>query len=97
MKNSDIIDIIDIEDAESSNSDEYFTDPSSICESNHDEHDAEIELEVLIPEESNISKKLSDSTTKTVIVMVLCLMVIQSACDSSTYIDVVHVHKQALA
>jgi hypothetical protein len=28
--------------------------------------------------------------------MVLSLLVMQSACDTSTYIDVTHVHKQAL-
>lgn len=77
---------------ESSLSDEFYSMPSSECDSCHS-HESDDDIEIQIPEESNISKRLSDSTTRTVVVLVLCLLVMQSACDIDTYVDVVHVHK----
>jgi hypothetical protein len=74
-------------------SDEFVSMPSSSGDTIESEESEEEEEEIDIPEESNISKTLSDATTKTVVLLVLFLLVMQSACNTSTYIDVVHVHK----
>ena len=51
----------------------------------------------LIPEESKISKILSDQTTKTVIILVLCLLFCLPAFTVETYLgDTVTLHDQAL-
>lgn len=55
------------------------------------------EEEIEIPEESNISKTLSDNTTRTVIVLVLSLLIMQSVCNTETYFTPVLVHTQAFA
>jgi hypothetical protein len=70
--------------------------PSSSGETVESVESEEEEEEIIIPEESNISKTLSESTTKTVVLLVLCLLVMQNVCDTKTYTDVVYVHKQAL-
>jgi len=57
-------------------------------EASEDEDDGDIE----IPEESKISRTLGDNTTRTVVVLVLSLLIMQSACSAETYIDGVHVH-----
>ena len=50
-----------------------------------------------IPEESKISKILSDQTTKTVIILVLCLVFCLPAFTVETYLDdTVTLHDQAL-
>ena len=50
-----------------------------------------------IPEESKISKILSDQTTKTVIILVLCLLFCLPAFTVETYLgDTVTLHDQAL-
>jgi len=50
-----------------------------------------------IPEESKISKILSDQTTKTVIILVLCLLFCLPAFTVETYMgDTVMLHDQAL-
>jgi hypothetical protein len=49
-----------------------------------------------IPEESNISKHLGDAMTKTLVMLVLLLVVMQKVCDSYAYTDDVLIHKQAL-
>jgi hypothetical protein len=50
-----------------------------------------------IPEESKISKILSDQTTKTVIILVLCLLFCLPAFTVETYLgDTVTLHDQAV-
>lgn len=73
-------------------SDEFMSMPSSHYDSEGSVESEEEDEVIEIPEESNISKSLSDSTTKTVIMLVLCLLVMQSACNTESYIDVTHVH-----
>ena len=84
-----------IETIDSDDDDQFFTEQSS--ESSGSDFESEEEEEIEIPEESNISKKLSDNTTRTVIVLVLStvqysLLIMQSVCNTETYIDQVLVH-----
>lgn len=51
------------------------------------------ELDQGIPEESKISKKLSDSTTKAVVMMVLALLFILAICSIDAYTDTVTLHE----
>jgi len=51
---------------------------------------------VIIPEESKISKTLSDKTIKTVVMLVLFLLFMLSICSADTYIDSDIIHKQGL-
>lgn len=74
-------------------SSQFVSMPSSNYDSDEEVQSEEEDEVVEIPEESNISKSLSDSTTKTVIMLVLTLLVMQSACNTESYIDVTHVHK----
>ena len=67
--------------------------PSSQHDSDESDLSEEEEIEIEIPEETNISKTLSDSITKTVIMLVLTLLVMQSACNTDTYTDVTWVHR----
>ena len=86
----------EIEESEDSDaSDQFDTEESS--ESSGSEDEKEIEEEIEIPEESNISKTLGDHTTRTVIIMVLSLLIMQSVCNTETYIQPVLVHTQAFA
>lgn len=58
--------------------------------------DDEDDEEGQIPEESKISKILSDQTTKTVIILVLCLLFCLPAFTVETYLsDTVTLHDQA--
>ena len=52
--------------------------------------------ELEIPEESKISKTLSDKTTRTVVIMVLMLLFSLPVLQIETYVDPVLVHDQAL-
>jgi hypothetical protein len=45
------------------------------------------ENELKIPEESKISKTLSDKTTRTVIILVLVLLFLLTLCNIETYKD----------
>jgi hypothetical protein len=57
----------------------------------------EEEDQAQIPEESKISRILSDKTTKTVIILVLCLLFCLPAFTVETYLgDTVTLHDQAL-
>jgi len=49
-----------------------------------------------IPEESKISKTLSDSTTKCVVMLVLCLLFMLAVCSVDSYYDVKVIHEQGL-
>jgi hypothetical protein len=84
-----------IESQDSDASDQFYTENSS--ESTGSEEEQESEEEIEIPEESNISKTLGDHTTRTVIILVLSLLIMQSVCSTETYIQPVLVHTQAFA
>ena len=84
-----------IESIDSDGSDQFFTEESS--ESSGSDEEKEQEEEIEIPEESNISKTLSDNTTRTVIILVLSLLIMQSVCNHETYLQPVLVHTQAFA
>jgi hypothetical protein len=71
--------------------DDFNLEDSSASDSSEEEDEV---LE--IPEESKISRTLGDNTTRTVVVLVLSLLIMQSACSVETYIDTVYVHGQAL-
>jgi hypothetical protein len=73
-----------VETVDSDASDQFFTEESS--ESIESEEESEEEEDIEIPEESNISKTLSDNTTRTVIILVLSLLIMQSVCNHETYI-----------
>ena len=45
------------------------------------------EEDMTIPEESKISKTLSDKTIKTVVMLVLLLLFMLAVCSSESYID----------
>lgn len=62
-----------IETVDSDASDQFFTQESSESSGSDLEESSDEEIE--IPEESNISKTLSDHTTRTVIVLVLSLLI----------------------
>jgi hypothetical protein len=79
-----------IESSDSDASDQFHTEDSS--ESTGSEEEQESEEEIEIPEESNISKTLGDHTTRTVIILVLSLLIMQSVCNTETYIEPVLVH-----
>lgn len=49
-----------------------------------------------IPEESKISKTLSDKTTKTVVMLVLVLLFMLAVCSSESYVDSDILHEQGL-
>jgi hypothetical protein len=93
IHNSDEERIIISDDSDAS--DQFHTDESS--ESSGSEEEQESEEEIEIPEESNISKTLGDHTTRTVIILVLSLLIMQSVCSTETYIQPVLVHSQAFA
>ena len=80
-------------DVDSDASDQFFTEESS--ESSGSEDEIEEDIDIPIPEESKISKTLSDNTTRTVIILVLSLLIMQSVCNTETYIQPVLVHTQA--
>ena len=84
-----------IESVDSDASDQFFTEASSESSGSDLEESSDEEIE--IPEESNISKTLSDNTTRTVIVLVLSLLIMQSACNHETYLTPVLVHTQAFS
>lgn len=50
----------------------------------------------MIPEESKISKTLSDKTTKTVVILVLSMLFMLAICSIDTYHEPVYRHEQAL-
>lgn len=50
----------------------------------------------MIPEESKISKTLSDQTIKTVVMLVLFLLFMLAICSSETYLDSDIMHNQGL-
>lgn len=60
------------------------------------EEESSEEEEVVIPEESKISKTLSDKTTKTVVLLVLCMLFMLAVCSLDTYVDPIYLHEQAL-
>ena len=45
-----------------------------------------------VPEESKISKTLSDKTTRTVIILVLVLLFLLALCNDDTYSDIDYIH-----
>ena len=49
-----------------------------------------------IPMESKISKVLSDKTTRTVVILVLCLLFLLPLCTHDTWLDGTKFHDQAL-
>jgi len=49
-----------------------------------------------IPQESKISKTLSDKTTRTVVILVLCLLFLLPLCTHDTWLDGTKFHDQAL-
>jgi len=69
----------------------------SMSDSSEEEIDESIinedENQNMIPEESKISKTLSDQTTRTVVMLVLCLLFLLPVCTSETYVDVTKIHK----
>jgi hypothetical protein len=78
-----------IEDSDAS--DQFFDHKSDSSEES--EEDSSDEEDIEIPEESKISRTLGDNTTRTVVILVLSLLIMQSACSVETYVDVVHVHE----
>lgn len=56
--------------------------------------DAEKEFDV--PEESKISKTLSDKTTRTVVILVLILLFLLALCSIDSYTETDILHKSAL-
>uniref|UniRef100_A0A7S3CQ90 Guanylate cyclase domain-containing protein n=1 Tax=Strombidium rassoulzadegani TaxID=1082188 RepID=A0A7S3CQ90_9SPIT len=52
--------------------------------------------EVEIPEESKISKILSDKTTRTVVILVLTMLFSTQLCQPDNFLETVYVHTQAL-
>jgi len=54
------------------------------------------EDDLVVPEESKISKVLSDKTTRTVVLLVLALLFLLQICSMDTYLSPVLVHEQAL-
>lgn len=54
------------------------------------------EEDTQIPEESKISKTLSDKTIKTVVMLVLFLLFMLAICSSDTYIEGDNLHNQGL-
>lgn len=49
-----------------------------------------------IPVESKISKTLSDKTTRTVVILVLCLLFLLPLCTHDTWLDGTNFHDQSL-
>lgn len=78
-----------------SDSDVFQDDFKFTSESSEDSSETE-EEEIEIPEESKISRTLGDNTTRTVVILVLSLLIMQSVCSVDTYVDAVHVHQQGL-
>lgn len=74
-----------------SDSDLFHDDFKFTSESSEESTETE-EEEIEIPEESKISRTLGDNTTRTVVILVLSLLIMQSVCSVDTYVDVVHVH-----
>jgi len=72
--------------------DDFNLDSDDDSETSEDSEEEAIE----IPEESKISRTLGDNTTRTVVILVLSLLIMQSACSVETYVDVVHIHEQAI-
>jgi len=54
---------------------------------------SEDEEELDVPEESKISKTLSDKTTRTVVLLVLLLLFLLQICSMETYVTTVFVHE----
>ena len=75
-----------------SDSDVFLDDYKYTSDSSEELSESE-EEEIDIPEESKISRTLGDNTTRTVVILVLSLLIMQSACSVETYVDVVHVHQ----
>jgi hypothetical protein len=72
---------------------DLFYDDFNLESSEDSDASSEGEEEAIeIPEESKISRTLGDNTTRTVVVLVLSLLIMQSACSVETYVDTVHVH-----
>ena len=49
--------------------------------------DSDEEAEMQIPKESNISQTLSSQTTRTVVMLVLCLLFLLPVCTADTYLS----------
>lgn len=62
----------------------------------YDSSDSEDEGMGDIPQESKISKTLSDKTTRTVVILVLCLLFLLPLCTHDTWLDGTNYHDQAL-
>lgn len=58
--------------------------------------DSEDDAEFKIPEESKISRTLSDKTLKSVVSLVLLLLFLLPVVTASTYVSPTYVHEQAL-
>jgi len=54
------------------------------------------EEDLVVPEESKISKTLSDKTTRTVVLLVLSLLFMLQICSMESYVSPVLMHEQAL-
>ena len=57
---------------------------------------SEDEDELSVPDESKISRTLSDKTTRTVVILVLSLLILLQICSLDTYVSTGFVHDQGL-
>mmetsp|Transcript_16748 Transcript_16748/g.25817 ORF Transcript_16748/g.25817 Transcript_16748/m.25817 type:complete len:329 (+) Transcript_16748:783-1769(+) len=73
--------------------DEFFEDDEESSMSTESEEEAEVN----IPEESKISKTLSDKTIKTVVILVLVMLFSTQVMQPETYLETTYIHKQALS
>lgn len=83
----------------SSHSEESKSDNSASVDNMNNQGDLKLEeedTEVEIPEESKISKTLSDKTIKTVVMLVLLLLFMLAICSSEAYVDNDIIHVQGL-
>lgn len=60
------------------------------------DENSEDEAQFKIPEESKISKTLSDKTLKSVVMLVLLLLFILPVVTAETYITIPYMHEQGL-
>lgn len=68
----------------------------NVNDEDSDDSDSEDEGMQDIPQESKISKVLSDKTTRTVVILVLCLLFLLPLCTPNTWLDGTKFHDQAL-